>query len=238
VPATDAGKIRLATQAREKAAPGAPRIMIVGNSVAFLLAPGFQRLAVNPPLAVYNAGVLGCVFPPDIIRPPAQVNGNELDLVPCHPSWEAEVVKAFRPTVALWIMPTRGWIGGTYQGRQLQGCSPAFDAVYENDLRREITRLGANGAKVVITTSAYSRRVAVVNDPKEDDCENQLRRNVAKEMHAQLVDLFSFVCPNGQCRAKVDGVTLRPDGLHYDGRGAEVVAQWLLDQINGSSKPG
>jgi peptidoglycan/LPS O-acetylase OafA/YrhL len=232
-PVEDTTRILAATLARQDAAPGAKRLMVVGNSVAFLLAPAFQKLRVDPPLAVFNAGVLGCVFPPEIVRPPALVNGHELVLAPCHPAWETAAVRAFRPNVVLWIMPTRGWLGGTYQGRQVQGCSARFDSIYQRDLRREIVRLGARGAKVVVTTSAYSRRVGVVNDPVEDDCENNLRRAVADATGAQLVDLFGFVCPDGQCRSKLNGVTLRPDGLHYEGPGAAVVAKWLRDQVRG-----
>jgi peptidoglycan/LPS O-acetylase OafA/YrhL len=232
IPASDRGKIFAAVVARQDAAPGAQRIMIVGNSVAALLGPGFQRLRANPPLAVFNAAVLGCIFPPEILRPPASIEGVQVDLVPCHPSWEAGAVKAFRPNLVFWIMPTRGSIGGTYRGHRMEGCaSPGFDSLFERSLRREITRLGAYGAKVVVTTAAYSRRIGVINDPAEDDCENQLRRVVAKASGAELVDLFSFVCPHGQCRVKVNGVTLRPDGLHYEGPGAELVARWLLDQV-------
>ena len=63
------------------------------------------------------------------------------------------------------------------------------------------------------------------------DCNNRLRRKVAAATSAQLVDLFSYICRNGKCRGKQDGVTLRPDGLHYSGRGGEIIAQWLIDQV-------
>ena len=163
---------------------------------------------------------------------PVIENGSQVVLGPCHPSWETTVVHTFQPKVAFWIMPTRSWLGGTYQGHPIVGCSPTFDSLYTRDLTQEITRLGADGAKVVITTAPYSLRAGVGKDPKDDDCENHLRRVVAKQTGAQLVDLFGFVCPHGQCRTKIDGVTLRPDGLHFQGPGAEVVARWLLGQVH------
>jgi peptidoglycan/LPS O-acetylase OafA/YrhL len=223
-------EIRSAVAARQHAAPGAPRILVVGNSVAFLLAHGFGDLQKTPRPVVFNAAVLGCIFPPEILRAPAVINGNLVDLEPCHPDREASVVAAFRPTVVFWIVSSRGAIGGKYHGQTMNGCSPLFNEIYERDLRREITRLGAYGAKVVITTSAYSRRAGVTNDPKQDDCENEMRRQVAAATGAKFVDLFSYVCPNGECRSKIDGVTLRPDGLHYEGPGADLVAAWLFDQ--------
>ena len=234
LPASESGLIDAATASRQAAAHRAQRIMIVGNSVAYLLARGFQNLAVEPPITVFNAALLGCVFPPEIIRKPVILAGQRIDMAPCGPQWEPAIVNAYRPNLVFWIMPSRGWLGGTYQGHQMKGCSPAFNALYKRDLRQEIARLGAHGAKVVITTSAYSRRFAVVNDPVEDDCENQLRRTVAEETGAELVDLFSYVCPRGQCRTEVNGVTLRSDGLHYRGPGADLVARWLLDQVRSS----
>jgi hypothetical protein len=215
-----------------------PRVLVVGNSVAFLLARGFINVKTAPRPVVFNIAMLGCIFPPEILRPPAEVNGGLVDLTPCHPAWEADAVKAFRPTLVFWIASTRGAIGGTYHGQKMTGCSPQFDAVYERDLRREIARLGAYGAKVVITTSASSRRPGAPNDPAQDGCENAMRKSIAAATGSQLVDLFSYVCPKGECRSKIDGVTLRPDGLHYDGAGADLVARWLYSQVRGRDHSG
>ena len=38
-------------------------------------------------------------------------------------------------------------------------------------------------------------------------------------------------CPEGQCRDEIDGVPFRPDGLHYQGPSARIVARWILDQV-------
>ena len=83
----------------------------------------------------------------------------------------------------------------------------------------------------MIPTEAYSRYLGVANYDRATDCQNNARRVVAKATGAQLVDLFAYVCPRGTCRATQDGVTLRPDGLHYKGRGGELIAQWLFDQV-------
>ena len=42
---------------------------------------------------------------------------------------------------------------------------------------------------------------------------------------------YDYICPNGKCRDKQNGVILRPDGEHYDGPGSRIVAQWLVDQV-------
>jgi peptidoglycan/LPS O-acetylase OafA/YrhL len=226
-------EIAAATRARQQAAPGAQRILIVGDSVAYLLGNAFQKLESTTPIAVDNAAVVACVFPPTIIRAPAASNGGSVEFRPCHPAWETDVVKAFRPTLVFWITTSQTSVGGLYQGQRMVGCSqPVFKTVYQRDLRNEIARLGALGAKVVVTTAAYDVNTLFSRSSSQNDCENEMRRTVAAASAVQLVDLFSYICPDGFCRSKIRGVTLRPDGLHYEGPGAELVAQWLLDQAH------
>jgi hypothetical protein len=40
-----------------------------------------------------------------------------------------------------------------------------------------------------------------------------------------------LVCPQGRCRDEIDGATLRPDGLHFEGPGADVVVRWVAPQL-------
>jgi lysophospholipase L1-like esterase len=82
-------------------------------------------------------------------------------------------------------------------------------------------------------------RVYNVEQPFEDrdahtDCTiRDFRAAVAAAApNAALVDLHGFVCPNGpSCVEDVSGIPLRPDGLHFDGAGADIVARWLLSQV-------
>ena len=65
----------------------------------------------------------------------------------------------------------------------------------------------------------------------------RLHQAVEEDGHvagARLADLMEYTCPGGQCRGRVDGVTLRPDGQHYTGPAATIVARWLLDQVRSS----
>jgi hypothetical protein len=55
---------------------------------------------------------------------------------------------------------------------------------------------------------------------------------VARETGAQLIDLFAFTCPDGACIDKINGVVLRPDGLHYEGRSARIVDRWIMGQLH------
>jgi hypothetical protein len=215
------------------AAPGTRRVMIVGNSVAYSLGPGFRHVHADPPIASFDGGVPACVFPPEVTAPPVFAAGKTVQRAPCHARWEATVVNRFHPDVVFWIVSDGADGGVRYKGHTLKSCEEPYESIYRDSLRREITRLGARGAKVVITTEAYARYIGTRNVDRDTDCNNRIRREVARATGATLIDLFSFVCPKGQCRTTQDGVTLRIDGQHYIGPGGDIVAQWLMDQLDG-----
>ncbi len=223
---------KAAARAFRTAPSGSERVMVVGNSVAFSIGQAFEQLEGEQHLRVFNAGLLGCAFPPEVHVPPFQMaNGARLTVKPCGPPWERGVVSRFRPQVVFWIVTNPAGNGGTYLGHDVEPCSRAWDALYERSLKREVGILGAAGAEVVITTSAYTRYFGLPGNDRSMDCDNHLRRTVAAETGAHLVDLFGYICPHGQCRWRQDGATLRPDGLHYQGPGGEIVARWLLAQV-------
>jgi peptidoglycan/LPS O-acetylase OafA/YrhL len=221
--------IEAAQRAYTSTPPGAQRVLVVGDSVALLLAPVFEKLAVKPPVAVFNIGIPGCAFPPGISAPPMVFpDGRILPVVPCEAFWEPGVVRAFRPSLVFWILsPSRG---GTYNGTKLSACDPQYQAMFRSSLAKQVALLGAHGAKVAIVTTAYTRSYSLHASDQNTDCDNHLRRSVAAATGAQLIDLFDYVCPHSQCRVTQDGVVLRPDGLHYSGPGGVIVARWLLDQ--------
>jgi peptidoglycan/LPS O-acetylase OafA/YrhL len=219
-----------ATKAFNTAPPGAQRIMIVGDSVADVLGQAMKQIDTKRPLAVFNATQGGCLFPSGIEHVRFRLADGTTSIrpgFPCDPAWEAGALEAFRPAVVIWIVSNPGermW----YRGRWIEACAEPYESLYQRDLRREITNLGAAGARVVITTTAYG---LTRDEDRYADCDNRLRRKIAGETRAQLVDLFSYVCPHGVCREKQDGVMLRPDGLHYAGAGGRIVARWLVDQV-------
>jgi hypothetical protein len=204
--------------------------MIVGDSVAFFLGQAMQSLRTDPPLAVFNAAIESCTFPPQVTRARYLRTNFEISTFGCDPGWEAGAVARFRPNIVFWI--TNGAANAVlYRGRWLETCSDQYASLYERSLRSEIALLGAHGAKVAFTTEVYPRYVYASAD-RPTDCENRLRRNVAAATRVQLIDLQGYICPRGHCRAKQNGVTLRIDRQHYEGAGGRLVAQWLIDQVN------
>jgi len=224
--------LRDASRAFASAPPGSKRVLVVGDSVAFFLAEAFRKLPNDPPLAVLNAGIQGCAFPAGITRARFHsANGARLNqkAFACDAPWQAGVIKRFQPDVVLWFVNNPG-DSVLYRGNWLSTCSEAYASLYEQSLKKEIAALGARGAKVVLTTEVYPRYLFAEED-RPTDCENTFRRKVASETGTQLIDLQGYICPQGRCREKQNGVVLRPDGEHYEGAGGQIVARWLIDQV-------
>jgi peptidoglycan/LPS O-acetylase OafA/YrhL len=222
--------LRAATQAYNDAPPGAERVMIVGDSVAFFLAQAAQNVTVSRPLAIFNAGVEGCGFPTGVTRAKYHSsNGVKLNWVKgmCDPPWEDGAIQRFKPTLVFWVVsgPADAM---QYGGHWYDTCSSAWAPLYERALKHEIARLQAGGAKVVLTNAVYPRYLFADSD-RDTDCENQLRNIAVQDTGAQLIDLNGYICPNRQCRTTQNGVVLRVDGEHFKGPGGRMVFKWLYN---------
>jgi peptidoglycan/LPS O-acetylase OafA/YrhL len=224
--------IGAARHAAEIAPKGSLRVMLVGDSVALFLGPEFQQIHTHPRLAVFDAGLQGCSLLSDVTETRhdnAFARTTIQPSAPCDPVWLTDAVKGFSPNVVFSIVGNSA-NAVFYRHKWVATCSPLYTSLYEQSLRSEIAILGVRGAHVVVVTSAYPRYLLAQED-KPTDCDNALRRKVAAETGTQLVDLFSYVCPHGKCIDKQTGLTLRPDGEHYQGLGGQIVAKWLIDQV-------
>jgi hypothetical protein len=214
------------------APPGIRRVMIVGNSVGWFIGLELEHSGFTPPVVGFNAASPSCVFPSGITELRG-ASGDAFTALHCDGQWATDL-RRFRPNLVIWLVSPNPY-EAMYDSRWTRVCAPDYDRQYRVDLERAVGELSATGARVVLTTAAYLRYVfAPRGDDRLVDCDNRIRRAVARETGAQLVDLFSFTCPDGNCRDKVDGVPLRPDGLHYEGPSARIVARWILDQVPGA----
>jgi hypothetical protein len=63
------------------------------------------------------------------------------------------------------------------------------------------------------------------------DCYNTSLRTAAEAAGAEGLDLNGYLCPDRKCTITSRDAPVRPDGLHFDGLGAEDTAQWVLAQL-------
>ena len=218
----------------EPAPVDARKVMIVGNSVGWFLGKALEEAPPQaPPVVAFNAAFPACAFPSGItsVRMEDTAESLPLETSACDQLWAWDV-GLFRPNLVVIVLATP--IGTLhYRDAWTSLCAPAFDREYRRDLTDAVWVLGSSGARVALTTASYVRLGA--SNPtwdREVDCDNDVRRKVARTTGAQLVDLFSYTCPRGECRDSVRGVTLRPDGLHYSGASAQIVNGWILEQLD------
>ena len=235
----DVGIVDATAAAREaRRHPEARRLLVVGNSVGFFLAgEGFSRLVTHPKVVTLNVAKPSCAYP-DGVRLRMQDFGRGTPTFRCADGWR-EARLRFRPEVVLMLFSDSGASRLLHHGRWLAACDPRYGAWYRHALTRTTERFMARGARVVLTTGAYSVVFGSSDAARaETDCKNRLTRDFARSHPGVgFVDLARFVCPTRQeCRDTWHGVTLRMDGTHFRGRAARLVARWLYDQLDLGSR--
>jgi peptidoglycan/LPS O-acetylase OafA/YrhL len=213
--------------------PGAERLLVLGNSVGLFLGEAFKALDADPPVTAVNRSKAGCIFPD--AEDTRQPDGSPLpDAVPCTPGWR-EDIEAVEPDVVLLALsaPVLG-AESRHDGAWVAPCTPAYDRWYADALRQLAREVEAAGARLVVAGPAYSQIIGTTEAALDQaDCLNRVDREVADtDPTVEFVDLGGWTCPTRDtCRQEVDGVTLRPDGLHFRDEGGVVAARWLLEQI-------
>src|SRR5262249_24983978 len=112
-------------------------------------------------------------------------------------------------------------------------CDPAWHAAYTKALAQRMEELRPNGGRVFLTLIPYPVGSWVLANPHNlVDCFNRAVREVAEGApFVTLLDLQGELCPRGQCVMESNGKPVRPDGLHFDGPGAEEIARWVLTHL-------
>jgi peptidoglycan/LPS O-acetylase OafA/YrhL len=219
---------------------GAPRLLVVGDSLPGRIAqegiiPQRNLLGVS----TVDRTVPGCI----LLRPLGRVKGIENnirdDVRPCDQGW-GKLVDRFRPDVVLMLFGEfpndQVEIGGSFN----LPCTPAYRREERAKLAKAFDELTSRGARVVISTAPGSSVSWVLDGvPKgmteRVDCMNRVYRDAARA-HADVdvVDLASYICPDGHCKDAIDGVDLRQDTVHFRGPSAELVARWMIPKVLGT----
>jgi peptidoglycan/LPS O-acetylase OafA/YrhL/lysophospholipase L1-like esterase len=219
-----------------------PRLLVVGDSVAYYLGEGMQH---QPALGVDvgNSAMFKCTLGrqwSDWERPGVMGQGTFIDKEdaacrrwPEH--WQNDI-NTFRPDAVFFHF------GGSPQGRlDIDGtfyapCSAEYRAYQRQEVEVAIGILTARGATLFLVPSAHPRFPFLQEDiDQRTDCVNQIYRDAAAD-HPANVRILAFdewVCPppGVQCQEMVDGVNMREDGVHFRGPGAEAAARWIVPHL-------
>lgn len=213
------------------------RVLVTGDSVALTLAFGVAAGGEPYGISVLNGGGLGC---PLVREFDAWEVGGRVD--PETPRAECDwsqswrrVLEEFDPHVSVvmfgpWDAHDRR-VGGTWF------------RVGTDEWRRQVARytqeaidiLTSRGGRVVLATSPYYRRAAepgqADDEANEDwriDALNGVYRDVAaRDPRVTLYDLNATLSPGGRYARSIDGMVVRPDGVHIHGDGGILVMESL-----------
>jgi peptidoglycan/LPS O-acetylase OafA/YrhL len=212
-----------------------PRLMVVGDSVGGSLGGPLQFNTDGYHVQTVNRAIAACTLDRDSGRTLSTSGAPRQEAQACQqwPQRWTDDVARFRPDAVLMIFGGLNGeprlINGDYHGM----CETFTRDWYRKELDDAITILAAKGAVVYVTPFAYSETTDRPQADATADCLNPVvRAAVAANPDARLISLDSYVCSAPRhCKETVDGVRFRWDGLHYRDHAADVVDQWLLDQV-------
>ncbi|MCU1369445.1 MAG: acyltransferase family protein, partial [Ilumatobacteraceae bacterium] len=237
--AATAGAVDLPTEGlgdgvvRTRRAPtGAPKVVVIGDSVAASIAAPAIASPRRFGLDVVRSTVLGCQAVWDGGHQARGVEGDVSKPPACPPAVGA-LVAAERPDAVLVLYG--GWTNADLRvdGEWTGACDPAYRALLRTRFRQVVADAGISGAPVLVANAARSTNTFRQEDTWERTaCTNEVMSSVARAApDTELIDLDGWLCPDGTCRERVDGVPLRSDGVHFQGPGGAVASEWLFDQV-------
>ncbi len=218
---------------RARDAPaGAPKIVVVGDSVAASIAAPAIKAPEAFGLEVVRTTVLGCQAVWDGVH---QARGTEKDVSrpdACPPAIDALVAQE-RPDAV--VVLYGGWTNADLRidGRWAGACNPDYRALLRARFREVVADAGATGAPVFVANAPRSTNTFRQDDTWERTaCTNKVMEDVARATSGvEVIDLDAWLCPGGACRTRVDGVPFRSDGVHFQGPGGAVASAWLFDEV-------
>jgi hypothetical protein len=216
------------------------RVMVVGNSLGYYIGRGMQELDPERHTVVLDRALVACAFPSGAteVRFDETQPGRTAGVYDCDRTWQRDVAE-YQPDLVFFIAQCCA-TEYKYGGRWLEPCDPAYRPFFARSLDAAVATLGAAGARVVVVTSPYTLMEGLSATARANlDCSNALRREFAPRAGARVADLAEWTCPRRRawaCRTKVDGVELRPDGVHFQDESARLVARWLFDEAESTSR--
>ncbi|MCC6557086.1 MAG: hypothetical protein IT372_29390 [Polyangiaceae bacterium] len=205
---------------REALPPGTIRILVLGDSVASFLGLALRYRQEELSAFVAERGVGSCSLFEAGTRP---VPGQQVVETSCSAAWARDVAE-LRPDVTLIVL------GGAFFNEM--ACDPAWLAAYEGRLLALVKAMGPGAGRVALTRAPYPMgRWRRSNVLERVDCFNGMLQRTAERARLAVLDLMGHVCPTRGCRVESQGEPIRPDGLHFDGTGAEQTARWVLREL-------
>jgi peptidoglycan/LPS O-acetylase OafA/YrhL len=223
----------------ERASPSAedrrPRLLVVGDSVSVALGAALHAVERDFGRATIVRGKGDCSILHDQFVT-TSLNNRAHDGGDCDAAWTADAAE-LQPETTLVVLGGGFFAPSVIDGQKQRACEPGWRREYARELARNLAALRADGGRV---------RLVLVPDPVGEwtgvaphatiACFNDTLREAALAAGGiALLDLAGQLCPEGVCAKESRGAPIRPDGLHFDGPGAEETARWVWSQLSPAS---
>ncbi len=235
-------------QPRVPPSTGPPRIVLVGDSIAWSLGLGLAPWGADTGQAdAFDRGLIGC----------GMAKGGELrtnpgfPVQPCDdsPGLWYHALETVDPELVVFL--TGVWDLVDRKLPEWRGFHGPGDRIFDDWLTGEYVRLvtdmSSRGAKVAWLTSpcaAPTEGPLMGTEAVSSERVRYFNRRIIPLVQRQapvpinVVDLHEHVCPGGQYTGDLDGVSgARPDGFHFTEDGAYAVSEWLGPQLVSIVRP-
>ncbi len=211
------------------------KVLVVGDSVGIALGGRMGWDGKSDNVDVEQRAIGDCSILEDHV-PVHSMAGCPHGNPNCAGSW-LEDVKELHPDVTLVV------IGGAYfstvqvGGKWRRVCESGWHDTYVKGLSALLSEIAPFSRRRIVMLAAYP--VGKWQTPKlndDVDCFNRTLRDAAAAARAEVLDLNPYLCagPGHSCLMTSHDAPVRPDGLHFDGPGAEDTARWVLAQLRGT----
>jgi peptidoglycan/LPS O-acetylase OafA/YrhL len=216
------------------------RVYLVGDSVGFSLGYYYPKGSVAG-MTLGGDPDIGC----GLARAPIVIGGSAQPVDPKCTTWPTrwrEKTGRFRPDVGLLVLG--GWevLDRQVDGRTLRVGTADYEHYLNGELQLAYDTLAASSHRVAILnvpcyhqpeTGLDASLAETRNDPARGAWMNGVlgRFVAARADRAVLLDLKTYLCPDGRYADRLHGVKLRSDGVHFTPEGAKLVWRWLAPQL-------
>lgn len=211
-------------------------VSVFGDSIGWTL---MHFLPPTPGFDFVDHTVIGC----SLVRGgPYKYLGQTLDQKSECESWPSRWSKQIaedQPDAILLIVGRWETVDRVNEGRWTHIGEPAFDAYITGELVRALDILSSSGAPVTVANLPYSRRgerpdgsLYPEDQPERvDEWNRLLRSTIGQRRNVGILDLKKKLCPDGVYTAKVDGITVRSDGVHPTEEAVKWLTPWLEESL-------
>ena len=202
----------------------APRVLLVGDSMAKSMATGLYATQAETGIAFRDASADGCG-----VMPANEDHFARLHCDAARDRWRPHI-ETFQPHVVL--LMTSPWDGldpDIDDARLMQ----EWESTFREALQDAIDTLSARGARIVLLTVPYFLNTDRGTVGQVDQL-NAVGKIVAQENGSRVttVDLNRFLSVNGAYSREIDGIQVRSsDNVHFTEEGARFVSVWLAPKL-------